>query len=320
MRAILVLAFVFAGCQTAPALKPESLLGRNIAAIQAEDSSVLTHIDGRSLGGRWSGYPKNKELEPGEHTVTAYRYTESVAGGFLFKLSAEPEHLYLIKNKVFKLVGRDIPDVWLEDAATGKTVGEVESSSSEAVTERTPVFTQSKFFTFAPPQGEEWAVLQRNNGAVVLAKEGKAPEETWVISITVSGIPEFASQEKFLEHLVKARNDYGPDPDRYEKLKIDVEPYAGRKDFCARLYTLVIDKKPVTKADKEARGFSAVTHAIGKAIAPTHLTLEVYGYACRHPTNRNIGLVFEYSRRFPGNVSDVGQRERAEKAFAALKF
>lgn len=282
-----------------PDLMPDQL-----SIIRTDDKKVsIVSIDGKKSVGfieymlhnsQWAG---EISLKPGEHELYI-RYDDSQRHSlYLIKLITLPGHTYLIKNLTYARSAR----LWLEDSDSKQHIGKITASTNEPIDEET-LIDHSVYYTFSPPRDEGWTIAYRNSTQTALAKEGSNLDETYAISIFVSELPNFASEEEFIDFLKKEK-DKDTDSKRFKILKNDPQIYKGRGDYCVNYHSIVEDHMAAKKSSNKDPMF-----------------LETVDYICRHPKNKNIGIIFDYSHRYYSGHSDEQLTEDASTVFKQLDF
>ena len=143
---------------------------------------------------------------------------------------------------------------------------------------------------------------KRNGGYTGFVKEGGNLDETYAINVFLFEIPNFDSQDTFID-FVKAGREQDFDPKRFKIIKDDITSFEGREDYCASYHSVAEDKEAVKRSRNKEM-----------------MILEMAGYICRHPKNKNIGINFDYSHRYYSNNKDSALLDKSNKAFNKFEF
>lgn len=242
-------------------------------------------------------------LRPGEYEIEVKywngpTFNQHIVSRYLFKLVGVAGHTYQLKHR---LSGRSAK-VWIEDVDTGQYVGRIIASLNESVDDPTETIDHSIYFTMSPPQGSDWIIANRNPRAINFAKQGKNIDETYAAHVYVVDLPNMASKDEFFKYM-KAEIEKDTDLERFTPIKNNYSYFEGRGDYCINYYSLAEDKKAQKRSNKK-----------------DSMLLEVVGYFCRQPRNKNIVIVFGYSHRYYDGNQDEKLSEKASAAFEKLKF
>lgn len=252
------------------------------------------------MNGKWDA---EVFLKPGEYEIYAKywngpTFKQHINSYYLFKLKTQPGHTYQIKHRVVEKSAK----LWVVDLNTSEQVGKVLASENEPVTELDTILDQSIYYKYSPPQNENWFIAYRNNWGTALAKKGAHIDETYAINIILFELPNFESEEKFLD-FVKAGRIKDVDSERFNIIRDDINNYKEFDDFCVGYH--------LTAEDKKAK-------KISKNKDP--MILEMAGYVCRHPKNKNIGVNFDFSHRHYKGHEDESLVLRVIELFKKLEF
>lgn len=160
----------------------------------------------------------------------------------------------------------------------------------------------SLYYKFLPPQGLGWTIVSRNNYHMSIVKKGKAKDESFAIYIQVSEIPTFETETDFLKFIKNGR-EKDTDKGRFNILKDEFLLFNELKDYCFKYHSVAEDKKPVKRSWNQ-----------------NPIVLEMAGYICRHPENKNIAIAFDYSNRYYKGNNEKNFLEKSMMLFKQLKF
>lgn len=301
---ILIYLLFITGCSQ-PILRMgvDGLSNNEISIIKTQNKNIsIITVDGqRSVGlltymfSDWAGEAR---IKPGNHQLKIAYKKGQVISQYIYDLKTESGHTYLLKSHAGNLNA----SVWFEDIATGALVGNIIESSNEPITNKNKTLKNSNYYTFISPQKDNWTIAYRNQAQTHLAKNGNSLNETYAISIFPIQIPNFLTKQDFIEY-IQQENKKGINPKRFNVTKFKVKPYNKRTDYCINYHSIAEDKKPVTK-----------TH-INKM-----MTLEIAGFICRHPDNKNIAINYGYSQRYYQGNQDKDLIDKSVKIFEQIKF
>jgi hypothetical protein len=298
--------FVIIGCaQPSIRMQVEGLTPEEISTIKSEDKRVsIVGIDGQPTVGRmkflfyhgkWAG---KASLRPGEHTFFILYDDGHIKSRYSYGLDTRPGGVYTIRQQVTNRSAF----LWLEDAATGKSVGKVITSMNEPITDRNAVLDHSVYFTMRPPTEEGWVIACRNNRQTALIKEGSSMDETYAMNVILVELPNLNSREEFMSFVKEGRRR-GTDSKRFNIITDDLAYFDGRKDYCLNYHSVVEDKEAVKRSGNKGT-----------------MILEMVGYVCRHPGNKNIGINFDYSQRYYAGHRDNNLADKAREDFKLVEF
>ena len=298
---------IISGCAQ-PSIKRqiEGLGPNEVSTIKTQNKKIsIVAIDGEeSVGfmefmlhdGQWAG---EALLRPGEHEFNIMYDDGHTKSQYLYNLVTDTGHTYIIKD-----IGENSRSRYLyfEDNSTNKSVGKILASINEPIINKNIILDQSVYFSMRPPQEDGWIITYRNDSQTTFAKEGDNPDETYVISIGLVEVPNLESKKKFLD-LVESGQKKDTDPKRFNMLKYELTYFDGREDYCVKYHSIAEDKKPVKRSRNK-----------------NNMLLEIDGYVCRHPKNKNIAINFGYSKRYyPGN-QDNNLTTKSRDIFESLNF
>ena len=192
--------------------------------------------------------------------------------------------------------------LWFEDINTSNPVGKVLASTNEPITDKNIVLDHSVYFTMKSPQEDGWIIAYRNSGQTAFAKEGSNTDETYAMNIILFELPALNSKEEFIK-FIKVGREENTDSKRFKFKKDELEYFDGRADYCVSYHSVAED-----------------TEAVKRSSNKETMILEMVGYVCRLPQNKNIGIDFDYSQRYYSGNQDGNLASKADKAFGTLKF
>ncbi len=301
--------FLF-GCvhQTIKMHESESLSPEELSSLVTDSKDVtIEWINDKKIttfqqlwNSKWNA---EVSLKPDEYKINVKywngpTFKQHINSHYLFKLEALPGHTYQIKHRVVDKSAK----LWIVDLNTSEQVGKVLASENEPITDIDTILDHSVYFKYSPPQNENWIIAYRNNWRIGLAKKGVQIDETYGISITLFELPILESKEAFLE-FVKAGRENDTDPERFNIIKDDINYYQEFSDFCVAYHSAAEDKK---------------AKKISKNKDP--MILELAGYVCRHPKNKNIGVNFDFSHRYYKGNEDESLVLRVKELFKKLEL
>ena len=235
-------------------------------------------------------------VKPGVHDIELdYNAGQS---RYYIELNALSGHSYIVKH----FVKDNSVALWIEDEKTKEHCGKVLASINEPIIDYNEKLEHSYLFALLPPQEDDWVIVYKDISQISLAKKGNDKDETYAISVTMVEIPNIDTEYEFMDFVAKSR-DKDTDTKRFKILKDDTNIYKLRADYCVSYHTIAEDNK-------------AVKHFMNKK----PMLVEMVGYTCRYPLNRNMVINFDYSHRYyPGN-GDEKLLEKANKVFSQLEF
>jgi len=302
--AVLAFCLVLQGCvQPRVKIQVDGLSPNEISIIRTENEkiSIIGVDDKQSVGFlkyMFGGWPQEVSLRPGKHKFNIIYSDYPVESKYLYNVDTRAGSTYMVKHQ---------PEyrgtyVWFENMASGEPVSETVASMNEPITDKNNLLAQSVYFTLEVPPEEGWVVMYRDNKEAGLAREGGGKDETYALSVFVFEIPSCNSKEEFMD-FVKDFQGKDADAKRFNVIENETEYVDEMNYYCVRYHTVAEDKKPTRRSWSRAP-----------------MLLEMVGYICRHPENKNIGIVMDYSQRaYPGH-QDEGLEEKAREIFGRLTF
>jgi hypothetical protein len=242
-------------------------------------------------------------LNPGEHEIyvkfwNGPTFKQHIESFYLFSLKGIAGHHYQLKHSLSERSAK----IWIEDIKTGQRSGKIIASLNEPVIGQTEVFDHSLFFTIPAPEGTGWIIPSRTPASINFAREGSHRDETYGVYVQLVEIPTLNSKEEFLEFVKTDRGRFH-DSKRFSIIQDNTTYYEGKEDYCISYYSIA--------EDKEAKK---------RSTSKDPMLLEMAGYFCRLPQNKNIGIFFDYSQRYYPGDQDRTLREKAKATFDTLKF
>ncbi len=135
-------------------------------------------------------------------------------------------------------------------------------------------------YSALPPQEEGWSIWRKARGGLILGKEGRNIDETIIAMIIMFQLPEVSSDEEFLDVIERAQSQDLP-TGRYKVLTSSNELMKKRQWSCVE------------------SSYEAEDHGARKKSKNTaHMIQQFYGFYCRHPYDKEIGVNFGYSHRY----------------------
>ena len=132
-----------------------------------------------------------------------------------------------------------------------------------------------------------WVIAYRDKYQLSMARKGSNLDETYALSIFIFELPAIETEDAFLEYIKDGRKN-DTDSKRFDIVKDEVSSYSDFSDFCVKYHSITLDKD---------------AKKISKNKDP--MALEMAGYVCRHPNNKNIGVNFDFSHRYYKGNEDV---------------
>ena len=316
----LVSCMALAGCVANPKAiirGPETIIPGQESIVRAQDSTlIIISVDGRkpSIQPSFHFHPQDAGLEvtmaAGNHNIVA-GYDNFRKVGLLgrvfslysFDIFTEPLHSYIIRYGISQKAAQ----LWIEDSNTLQHIGKIKASENEPILGFEVKWDQCPLFTMTPPREQGWIVEKRNKSGLWLRKVGESSNEQYNISVDLFDLPKLTSGNEFLARVrqgqLETRTKTGTF--KYQNVMTDtMELMSGRKDYCVS-YHIVSEnvrsfKIPMVKSDPEM--------------------FEAFGYACRHPENKNFGINFGYLHKYERGKEDPQLQKKATEAFQSVEF
>lgn len=282
--------FLLVGCvQTTIKRKIEGLAPNEISTIKTENKSVsIVGIDGDKTSG------SEALVGPGEHEF-------DIAHGnsrYIYKLKTEPGSTYIIKHQLINYCSL----LWFEEVITGKEIGKVLASICEPIRDFDDPLDNSVYFKMKPPQELGWVIASRSPTQTVFAKEGNNLDESYAIKVDVFELPNVNSFDEFKSYIMDGQ-EKDTDLNRFKIVKNEMSKFEEREDYCISYHFVAEDKKAVKRSKNKDM-----------------MLLEMIGYTCRHPENKNTGVNFDYSNRYYSGNRDEALNNKAHESFELLQF
>lgn len=153
-----------------------------------------------------------------------------------------------------------------------------------------------------PPQNGNWVLLTATGYQMNFARSGDTKNESLVANVILFQLPELATDEEFLSHIIQARAAE-PSIGRFEiqENKESLSPLNGAT--CVTYHSIAKDKAAQIQDGKTAE-----------------MLLENIGYNCIHPRNPTVGINIEYSLRHYPDTSYPSFIDNANAFFNNIKF
>lgn len=295
-----------AGCaQPSVKMQVEGLSPEEISTIKTVNKNIsIVRIDGqKSVGfisfmlndGQWAG---EASLKAGEHNLDLMFDDGKIKSHYLYNVNLRAGNSYIIKHQTVN----QSAFLWIEELDTGKSVGKVLASFNEPITDKNSMLDHSVYFIMEPPQEKGWLIAYRNSEQTAFAKEGSNLDETYGISIIMFELPNFKSKDEFVS-FVKQGREKNYDTKRFNITKDEISYFDGRKDHCVSYHTIAVDREAVKRTRNKE-----------------NMILEMFGYICRHPQNKNIAIDFDYSQRYYSGHRDESIEAKAHDTFELLRY
>lgn len=292
------------GCsQSILRMDVDGLQLNEISTIKTQNENIfIVTVDGEKsaslLTYMVSNWANEAHIKPGSHQFNILYKKGRIESKYMYNLKTEAGHTYLLKSHV----GYKNAFIWFKDLTTGKLVGDIQSSVNEPITSKNKIINNSNYFTFEPPQKDNWTIAYRNNDQIHMVKNGNSLDETYAISITPLQLPSLNTKNEFIKYIKKEMNIYS-DQTRFNTIKSDIKEYNERSDYCVNYHSIAEDKKAVKKSNVKKS-----------------MILNIVSYICRHPNNKNIGISYGYSQRYYQGNQDKELAQKAIETFKQLKF
>ena len=153
-----------------------------------------------------------------------------------------------------------------------------------------------------PPQEQGWHILYLSAYQLTIKKEIPDRDETYVVQVSLYKLSDIESEQEFLNIVSKGRANE-PETGRFKVLQNREEMFHGREGYCMRFHTFSEDRSALLKSYKKVK-----------------MTLEMFGYHCQHPKNKNVGVIFEYSHRYYSGERNPNFEKQAENFLSQIKF
>ena len=297
--------FLF-GCvhQTIKMHESELLSPEELSSLVTDSNDVtIERINDKKITTFQQFWTTEVLLKPNEYEIDVKywngpTFKQQINSHYLFSLEALPGHTYQIKHRVVDKSAK----LWIVDLNTSEQVGKVLASENEPITDIDTILDHSIYFKYSPPKNEQWIIAYRNNYQTALGKKGNHIDETYGLNIIIFKLPNLESEEEFFE-FVKAGRKKDIDSKRFNMIKDDINHYQEFDDFCVSYHSAAEDKKAKKKS---------------KSKEP--MILEMVGYVCRHPNNKNIGVNFDVSHRYYKGQEDESLVLMAKELFKKIKL
>jgi hypothetical protein len=115
-------------------------------------------------------------------------------------------------------------------------------------------------------------------------------------------LPNFKSKDEFVS-FVKEGREKNYETKRFNITKDEISYFDGRKDHCVSYHTIAVDREAVKRTRNKE-----------------NMILEMIGYICRHPQNKNIAIDFDYSQRYYSGHRDENIEAKAYDTFELLRY
>ena len=130
-----------------------------------------------------------------------------------------------------------------------------------------------------PPQNGDWIVMAASGYQMSLVSHATNKNESLVANVSIHQLPEFSSNEEFLEYIINYRASE-PNIGRFEIQKNTADISSHNGAICIKYHSISKDMKA-----KIQGGNTDV------------MLLENIGYNCIHPEKSTVGVNMEYSLR-----------------------
>ena len=145
-------------------------------------------------------------------------------------------------------------------------------------------------------------IPNRNSGTINFVKQGSGMDETYAVYVQLVELPTLPTRDAFVEH-VKSGREKDIDRNRFTLVRDDFGYYEGREDYCISYHSIAEDRKAVKRSNSN-----------------DPMILEMIGFFCRQPKNKNTAIAFEYSHRYYTGHQDQKLSKKAKETFEKLKF
>jgi hypothetical protein len=156
-------------------------------------------------------------------------------------------------------------------------------------------------FSVLPPNEEGWHLLGHTENQLDLARNGKDIDESYAIQAWLLKLPEFKSNEEFLQYVKNGvLADGGP---RFTVLASSFKPYSLGSGTCIRFHM-----------SSEDHGAQRRTRRSDTMI------LDVEGMACQHPKEKTDASHLVYSYRHYKGDEDPTLATKADEFFKSIEY
>lgn len=149
------------------------------------------------------------------------------------------------------------------------------------------------------PNSEGWHLSTSRRNEWVFAKQGTAPDDTYIAVISWFRLPSAITPPDFVA-FIKQRADEDIDQKRFKDLKSSVEYSDERKYPCVHYHAQATDTEPLTESGRKAP-----------------LLLQVEHFDCKNPLLTDMAFAAVYSHR--GNEPDPEFQQEAADFFAGIQ-
>ncbi len=151
------------------------------------------------------------------------------------------------------------------------------------------------------PKNGSWSVITSTGYQLTLGTKLN-DDSSGIINLSLYQIPEFASDEEFLSHVVKHRAN-SPDIGRFALVENSEELVQLNGATCIKHKTISQDNSAKVGGNKTAV-----------------MLIEYLGYNCIHPFKKSIGVHTEYSLRHYKGKEYPELAQNAEQFFSDIQF
>ena len=157
-------------------------------------------------------------------------------------------------------------------------------------------------FSLSIPASEGWNVAKQGPLNIVLAKQDKEKDERYAIQALVVELPNFKSDDEFLEY-IESRMNTKSDKSASKVIEVKSRLVAGQGEMCVQSHR------------KEENSTGA-----GKTENTKQSILELVNFTCRYPDKKNAGIYLAYSKRSTTASTDENLTAQANKLFSKMNF
>lgn len=152
-----------------------------------------------------------------------------------------------------------------------------------------------------PPQEQNWKVSHMSENVISLIKKGSQPDATYASFVGFHELPDLESKEQFSKEIFKMLLSE-IDTERFTIKKNEGEISHSRETYCWRYHMISEDRAAKTRPGQKV------------------MLLEMVGYICQHPKDRNKGVNFQYSHRYYPGDEDPEIKNKAKEFLDNVTF
>ncbi len=151
-----------------------------------------------------------------------------------------------------------------------------------------------KGFSLSLPDQEEWTIVKNTPYKVIMTKQGLAGDERYTIQALVVKLPNFKSDEDFMNFISK-RMKKSQKKSKVKVLEQNVQLVDGQDSKCVQ--------------------YNSKEQYQGKS---KPIMLEIANFTCRHINKENAGVYLAYSKKYPQGNDDNNFGANAAELFSHM--